>query len=81
MKHLLVIFLYPNDLYEAKYHLLINIREITGLKYLNNSKGFTEFMNDMDDIYKNFEEYNPTKKRKIIIVSNDMIADILSNKT
>ena len=38
-------------------------------------------MNDMDGIYKNFEEYNPTKKRKIIIVSNDMIADILSNKT
>ena len=38
-------------------------------------------MNDMDDIYKNFEEYNPTEKRKIVIVSNDMIADILSNKT
>ena len=35
----------------------------------------------MDDIYKNFEEYNPTEKRKIVIVPNDMIADILSNKT
>ena len=29
----------------------------------------------MDDIYKNFEEYNPTKKRKILIVFDDMIAD------
>ena len=34
----------------------------------------------MDKIYKNFEEYNPNKKRKILIVFNDMIADILSNK-
>ena len=29
----------------------------------------------MDDIYKNFEEYNPNKKRKILIVFDDMIAD------
>ena len=34
----------------------------------------------MDDIYKNFEEYNPNKKRKILIVFDDMIADVLSNK-
>ena len=34
----------------------------------------------MDDIYKNIEENNPTKKRKILIVFEDMIADILSNK-
>ena len=34
----------------------------------------------MDDIYKNIEEYNPNKKRKILIVFDDMIADMLSNK-
>ena len=34
----------------------------------------------MDDIYKDIEEYNPNKKRKILIVFDDMIADILSNK-
>ena len=35
----------------------------------------------MIDIYKNIEEYNPNKKRKILIAFDDMIADILSNKT
>ena len=34
----------------------------------------------MYDIYKNIEEYNPNKKRKILIVFDDMIADMLSNK-
>ena len=34
----------------------------------------------MDDFYKNIEEYNPNKKRKILIVFDDMIADMLSNK-
>ena len=34
----------------------------------------------MDDIYKNIEEYNPNKKRRILVVLDDMIADMLSNK-
>ena len=34
----------------------------------------------MDVIYKNIEEYNPNNKRKILIVSDDVIADMLSNK-
>ena len=34
----------------------------------------------MDDIYENIEEYNPIKKRKILIVFDNMIADMLSNK-
>ena len=37
-------------------------------------------MNDKDDIYKNIEEYNPNKKRKILIVFDDMIPDMRSNK-
>ena len=56
------VYLYAKDPYEAKYHFLINKRESTGLKYLNNSKAFIEYSNDMDDIYKNVEEYNPNKK-------------------
>ena len=34
----------------------------------------------MGDIYSNIEEYNPNKKRKLLIVFDDMIADMLSNK-
>ena len=34
----------------------------------------------MDDIYKIIEEYSPNKERKILIVFNEMIADMLSNK-
>ena len=61
------IYLYAKDPHEAKYQLLINKRESRGLKYLNDSKAFIEYSNDMD-IYKNIEEYNPNKKRKILIV-------------
>ena len=43
-------------------------------------KAFIEYSNDMDDTYINIEEYNPNKKRKILIVFNDMIADMLSIK-
>ena len=73
-------YLYANDPYEAKYQLLINKREITGLKHFNDSKAFIEYSNDIDDIYENIKEYNPNKKRKILIVFDDMIADMVSNK-
>ena len=71
---------YAKDPYKAKYQLLINKRESTGLKYLNDSKAFTDYSNDMDNIYKNIEEYDPNKKWKILIVFDDMIADMGSNK-
>ena len=60
--------------------MLINKRESTGLKYFNDSKAFIEYSNDMDDIYKNIEEYNSNKKQKILVVFDDMIANMLSNK-
>ena len=56
------IYLYAKNPYEAKYQLLINKRESTGLKYLNDSKNFIDYSDDMDDIYKNIEENNPNKK-------------------
>ena len=74
------IYLYKKDPYEAKYQLLINKRESTGLKYFNDPKTFIEYLNDMDDIYKIIEEYIPNKKGKILIVFDDMIADMLSKK-
>ena len=73
-------YLYAKYLHEAKYQLLINRTESTGLKYLNDSKAFIEYSSDMDDIYKNIERYNPNRKRKILIVFDDMISDMLSNK-
>ena len=60
--------------------MLINKRESTGSQYLNDSKPFIEHSNDMDDIYENIEEYIINKKRKILIVFDYLIADMLSNK-
>ena len=60
--------------------MLINKRESTGLKYLNDLKDFIEYLNDMDDIYKDIEECNQNKNRKILTVFDDIITDMLSNK-
>ena len=68
------IYSYAKDPYEAKYQLLIIKRENTGLKYLNDPKVFSEYSNDMDDIYKNTEEYNPNKNLKLLTLFDDMVA-------
>ena len=74
------IYLYAKDPYEAKYQFLINKRESTGLNYFNDPKAFIEYSNDLQDVYKNINEYNEGKKGKILIVSDDMIADMVNNK-
>ena len=74
------IYLYAKDSYEAKYQILINKTESTGLKYFNDPKAFIEYSNDMQHVYINIEEYNIGKKRKILIVFDDMIADMINNK-
>ena len=66
-------------LYEAKYQLLTNKRKVVVLKEYNDSKAFIEYWNQMD-IYENAEEYHTDKKRKISIIFNDMILDMLSRK-
>ena len=58
------IYLYAKDPYKAKCQLLINDRETTGLEYLNDSKAFIKYSNDMDNIYKNIEEYSANKIAK-----------------
>ena len=60
--------------------MLINKRKSTGLKFFNDSKAFIEYSNDMDDVFKNIEKYNPNKERKILIIFDDMIAVMLNNK-
>ena len=74
------IYLYAKDLSESKYEHLINNRENAGIKHLNDSKAFIDCSNTMDGIYENIDNYNPNRKRKIFIVFDDMIADIMTNK-
>ena len=75
------IYLYAKDQDKAKYQLLIKKCEDVGKKCFNDSKAFIEYSNNMDDIYKNIGEYNPSKKREKLIVFDDTIADILNKKT
>ena len=74
------IYLYAKDLSESKYEHLINNRENAGIKHLNDSKAFTDCSNTMNGVYENIDFYNPNRKRKVLIVFNDMIADIMTNK-
>ena len=74
------LYLYAKDPYEAKYQYLINKREKVGLYHFKDSEAFMEYSNDMQDVYKNIEDYNPGKKRKVLIVFDEMIADMINNK-
>ena len=74
------IFLYTKDLYEAKYQYLINILEKVSLDHFDDPKAFIEYSSDIHDVYKTLNEYNPNEDRKILIVFDDMIADIINNK-
>ena len=74
------IYLYAKDLSEPKYEFLIKRHEDAGTKHLNDLDAFIECSNTMDDIYENIDDYNPSRKRKILIVFDDMITDIKSNK-
>ena len=58
------IYLYAKDPYEAKYQYLINKREKVGLDHFDDHKAFIEYSNDMQDVYKNIDDYNPRKNLK-----------------
>ena len=73
------IYLYAKDPYKKEYQYLINKREKVGLNHFNDPKAFMEYSNDMQDVQKNIEDYNPIKKCKILIVFDDMIADMIKN--
>ena len=74
------VYLYVKDSYEAKYQYLINIREKVGINNFNDPKAFIGYSNDMRDVYKYINEYNIDKERKILIVFDDMIADMINIK-
>ena len=73
------IYFYAKDLSEPKYEHLIKNRENAGIKHSNDSKAFIECSNAIDDVYENIDDYNSNRKRKILIVFDDMIADFMSN--
>ena len=74
------IYLYAKDLTEPKYEFLINNRKNAGIKHFNDSTAFIEYSNDMDDVFTNIDDYNKKRKQKVLIVFDDMIADIMSSK-
>ena len=74
------IYLYAKDPYESKYQYLINKREGVGINHFNDPKAFIEYSNDMRDVYKNINYYNPDKENKILIFFDDMIADMINKK-
>ena len=74
------IYLYAKDIHEPKYEYLINKREQTGIKNLNNPKDFIEYSDDMDDVLDDINIYNKNRDKKVLIVFDDMIADIEYNK-
>ena len=65
---------------KPKYEYLIKKYKDAGIKHVNNSNTFIEFSNTMDGVYENINNYNPNRRRKILIVFDDMIADIMMSK-
>ena len=73
-------YLHAKDLSEPKYGYLIKKREDVGVKHLNNPNAYIECSSTMDDVYQNIDDYNSGRRRKNVIVFDDMIADIMNNK-
>ena len=74
------IYLYAKDFSEPNYECLIKKRENAGIKHLNDPNALIECSNTMDGVFKNINYCNPSRKRNILIVFDDMIADIMTNK-
>ena len=69
--------MYAKDLHEAKYQNLI--REKVSIDNFDDPKAFIEYSNDMQDVYKNIDECDIDKERKILIAFDDIIADRINN--
>ena len=74
------IYLYARDLSEPRHQFLIQKREDSGIKNLNDPSACNEYINTMDDVYSSIDDYNPKRKTKMLILFDDMIADIMTNK-
>ena len=73
-------YLYAKGLSEPKYEFLIKKREDVGINHLNDSNAFIECSNTMHDVYEDIDVYNSSRKRKTLIVFDDMIVDIMMIK-
>ena len=62
------IYLYAGDLDEPKYKILIKKCKDVGIKHLTDPNAFIKCSNTMDDVYKKIHDYNPSRKRKILII-------------
>ena len=74
------IYLYAKDLSKPKYEYLIKKPENAGIRHLNDPNAFIKCFNKMDDVYENINDYNPSRKKIMLIVFDDMIPDVMSNK-
>ena len=74
------IYLYAKDPYESKYRFSIKKGKSIGLKHFDDPKAFIEYSNDMQGVYKNIDEHNVDKECKILIVFDNMIADMINNQ-
>ena len=73
-------YLYAKDLSETKYQFLIEKHENAGIENYNDPTAFLEYLNTMGDVFGDIDDHNPKRRRKILIVFDDMIADIMTNK-
>ena len=73
-------YLYAKGLSEPKYEFLIKKREDVGINHLNDSNAFIACSNTMHDVYEDIDVYNSSRKRKTLIVFDDMIVDIMMIK-
>ena len=74
------IYLYAKDIHKPKYEYLINKREQAGIKNLNDPHAFIEYSDDMNDVLDDINDYNKNNDKKVLIVFDDIIADIEYNK-
>ena len=74
------IYLYAKDLEEPKYKLLIDKRKKAGINFSIDPTAFIEYSNYMDDIIPQIEDYNKKRRRKILIIFDDMISHVMSDR-
>ena len=74
------IYLYSKDLEEPKYQLLINKREKSGINFNNDPNAFIEYSNSMDGILSDISDYNKKRKRKVLIIFDGMVSDVIADE-
>ena len=71
---------HARDINKSKYQFLIKRRENAGIRHFNNPNAFIHCSNTMNDVYENNDDYSLSRKIKKLIVFDDMIADIMTNR-